>query len=211
MHLFPEQTCLLHIVTQSKHILVLFVRTATFSFLKLWWPTQAWCYLWNWMSVHGSDFLHWSLTLAAHWDPYGSMRCAGSLCSGAVQLWRSRLDWWLCSKQTTKPPFILHIFSLGFSKGSAPRWWEQAMWKAERVLSTPWGRRSFSGCWPREPSQLPCALLKAATVSDIFTQNSLKLGFTIPSQPWRILIIYTSSPWPQKYFVIDVSIKSYLL
>jgi hypothetical protein len=35
---------------------------------------------------------------------------------------------------------------------------------------------------------------QAATVSNIFTQNSLKLGFAIPSQPWRILIIYTSSP-----------------
>lgn len=144
------------------------------------------------------------------------MRCAGCRIPSALgQHSCEGVDWTgdcAQSRQKNKTtPFILHIFSLGFSKGSAPRWWEQALWKAERVLSTPWGKPSFSGCWPWEPSQLPCALLKAATVSDIFTQNSLKLGFTIPSQPWRILIIYTSSPWPQKYFVIDVSIKSYLL
>lgn len=201
------------IVTQSKYIVVLFVRTATFSFIKLWWLMQAWCYLWNWMSVLSrlsAPVPHTGSTVRSIWF-HDMCRMQKTQCSRAAQLWRSRLDWRLCSKQTKKPPFIFHTFSLGFSKGSAPRWWEEATWKAEWVLSTPWGRRSLSGCWPRELCQLPCVLLKAATVPDIFTQNSLKLGFTIPSQPWRILIIYTSSPWPQKYFVIDVSIKLHLL
>lgn len=111
MHLFPEQTCLLHIVTQSKYILVLFVRTATFSFRKLRWSMQAWCYLWNWMSVHGSDFLHRSLKLAAHWDPYSSMRCAGCRRPSALgQHSCEGVDWTGdCAQSRQKKPRLLYF------------------------------------------------------------------------------------------------------
>lgn len=132
------------------------------------------------VSLHWADFYargpsHWqhSEIHTVPWDVQDTQDPVPQRRAGVKE---SRLDPRLCPKQTRKSAFILYMFSLSCSWYSAPRWWDQAMYKAKVVLSTPWGETMILRMLAKGTKPAALCAPQAATVSNIFTQNS-EIGF----------------------------------
>lgn len=104
-----------------------------------------------------------SLTLPNQWDPNGPMRCAGCWRPRAPeQASCERVDWTGAYRQSRLEnllSFFIHSHSAAASSVHLDDETKE-MCKAKMMCSTPWGRQWFSGCSPREQSQLPCVPLK---------------------------------------------------